>query len=79
MGLRYPSDRTVLQKPYRGFSRLDFDLPPNPSIDHLVPVILKYPRREESLEEESEPRSDRPALYRIVDMNLGESTSYALR
>jgi hypothetical protein len=37
-----------LQKPHRGFSRLAFDLPPNPSIDHLVEVILKYPRREES-------------------------------
>ena len=24
----------------KGFSRLAFDLPPNPSIDHLVPVIL---------------------------------------
>jgi hypothetical protein len=34
----------VLQKPHRGFSRLVFDLPPNPSIDHLVAVILKYPR-----------------------------------
>jgi hypothetical protein len=31
-----------------GFSRLVFDLPPNPSIDYLVAVILKYPRREES-------------------------------
>ena len=30
------------------FSRPIFDLPPNPSIDHLVAVILKYPRREES-------------------------------
>jgi hypothetical protein len=38
----------VLQKPHRGLSLLDFDLLPNPSIDHLVPVILKYPRREES-------------------------------
>ena len=30
------------------FSRPIFDLPPNPSIDHLVAVIMKYPRREES-------------------------------
>jgi hypothetical protein len=37
-----------IQEPHRGFSRLVFDLPPNPSIDHLVAVILKYPRREES-------------------------------
>jgi len=29
-GLRYPSNGRVLQKPYRGFSRLVFDLPPNP-------------------------------------------------
>ncbi len=40
--------KVVLQKRYRGLSRLVFDLPPNPSIDHLVAVILKYPRREES-------------------------------
>jgi hypothetical protein len=46
--LRYPSGEWVLQKPYRGFSCLVLDLPPNPSIDHLVGVILKYPRREES-------------------------------
>jgi hypothetical protein len=32
----------------QGFSRLVFDLLPNPSIDHLVSVILKCPRREES-------------------------------
>ena len=32
----------------QGISRLVFDLLPNPSIDHLVAVILKYPRREES-------------------------------
>src|SRR5215218_267300 len=38
----------VLRKPYRGLSPLVFDLPPNPSIDRLVAVILKYPRREES-------------------------------
>ena len=25
-GLRYPSDRSVPQKPYKGFSRLVFDL-----------------------------------------------------
>jgi hypothetical protein len=30
----------VLQKPYKGLSPLVFDHPPNPSIDHLVPVIL---------------------------------------
>ena len=36
------------QEPYRGLSPLIFDLLPNPSIDHLVAVILKYPRREES-------------------------------
>src|ERR687889_884018 len=33
---------------FQGISRLVFDLLPNPSIDHLVAVILKYPRREES-------------------------------
>ena len=33
---------------FQGISRLVFDLPPNPSIDRLVPVILEYPRREES-------------------------------
>jgi hypothetical protein len=38
----------VLEKPYKGLSPLVFDLPLNPSIDHLVAVILKYPRREES-------------------------------
>jgi hypothetical protein len=46
--LRYPSGRWVLQEPHRGLSPLVFDLPPNPSIDYLVPVILKYLRREES-------------------------------
>jgi hypothetical protein len=31
------------QKPYRGLLPLVFDLPPNPSIDHLVPMIhLEY-------------------------------------
>ena len=43
-----PSNRVMLQEPHRGFSRLVFDLPPNPSIDHLVAVILKYPRQDES-------------------------------
>ena len=38
----------VLEKPYKGLSPLVFDLLPNPSIDHLVAVILKYPRPEES-------------------------------
>ena len=46
--LPYQFEWGVLRKPHRGFSRLVFDLLPNPSIDHLVPVILKYPRREES-------------------------------
>jgi hypothetical protein len=40
--------RWVLQESHRGFSRPIFDLLPNPSIDHLVAVILKYPRPEES-------------------------------
>jgi len=40
-GLRYPSVELILQKPHRGLSCLVFDLLPNPSIDHLVPVILK--------------------------------------
>jgi hypothetical protein len=31
-----------------GFSCLAFDLPPNPSINHLVLVILKCPRRDDS-------------------------------
>jgi hypothetical protein len=43
-----PSNGSVLQERHRGFLRLVFDLPPNPTIDHLVAVILKYPRREES-------------------------------
>src|SRR5215207_2225566 len=43
-----PSNGEVLQERHKGFSRLVFDLLPNPSIDHLVSVILKYPRREES-------------------------------
>jgi hypothetical protein len=47
-GLRGDSNGEVLQKPLEGFSRLVFDLLPNPSIDHLVVVILKYPRPEES-------------------------------
>jgi hypothetical protein len=47
-GLRYRLEGLGLQESHRGFSRPIFDLPPNPSIDHLVPVILKYPRREES-------------------------------
>jgi hypothetical protein len=47
-GLRGDSNRRVLQNPHKGFSRLVFGLLPNPSIDHLVAVILKYPRREES-------------------------------
>jgi hypothetical protein len=38
--LRVDSNGRVLQKPYRGLSPLVFDLPPNPSIDSLVPVIL---------------------------------------
>ena len=42
------SSGEVLQEGHRGFSRLVFDHPPNPSIDHLVAVILEYPRREES-------------------------------
>jgi hypothetical protein len=37
----------VLEELHRAFSRLVFDLLPYHSIDHLVPVILKYPRREE--------------------------------
>jgi hypothetical protein len=41
-GLRCPSGM-VLQNPHRGFSRLIFDLPPNPSIDSLVPdILLEY-------------------------------------
>jgi hypothetical protein len=40
-----PMGRTP--EPSQGISRLVFDLPPNPSIDHFVAVILKYPRREE--------------------------------
>jgi hypothetical protein len=47
-GFRYPLEGSVLQESHRGFSRLVFDHPPNPSIDHLVLVILTYPRREES-------------------------------
>ena len=47
-GLRGYSNGGVLQNPHKGLSPLDFDLLPNPSIDHLVPVILKYPRREGS-------------------------------
>ncbi|HET6661114.1 MAG TPA: hypothetical protein VFH16_14455, partial [Rubrobacter sp.] len=49
-GLRYLLEGVggVLQESHRGFSFLVFDLPPSPSIDHLVAVILKYPRREES-------------------------------
>ena len=47
-GLRGDSNGEVPQEPHRGFSRPIFDLPPNPSIDHLVAVILKYPRGEES-------------------------------
>jgi hypothetical protein len=43
-----PPNARVLQEPHRGLSCLVFDLPPNPGIDHLVPVILKYLRREES-------------------------------
>jgi hypothetical protein len=42
-----PSNGEVLQESHRGWSTLIFDLPPNPSIDHLVAVILKFPRREE--------------------------------
>ena len=38
------SNVRVLQNPHKGFSRLVFDLLPNPSIDHLVAVILKYAR-----------------------------------
>jgi hypothetical protein len=34
--------------------------------------------RRVGLEDESEPRPDRPALYRIVDMNLGEFTFYEI-
>jgi hypothetical protein len=45
---RYPFLMGSLQEPHRGLSLLIFDLPPNPGIDHLVAVILKYPRREES-------------------------------
>ena len=43
-----PSNGEVLRVAQRGLSPLVFDLLPNPSIVHLVPVILKYPRREES-------------------------------
>ena len=39
-----PSNGEVLQERHRGFSSLIFDLLPNPSIYHLVAVILKYPR-----------------------------------
>jgi hypothetical protein len=52
-GLRYPFLWGVLQGPHRGLSPLIFALPPNSSIDHLVGVILKYPRREESGQRES--------------------------
>jgi hypothetical protein len=47
-GLRHPFNGKVLQEPHRGLSCLVFDLLPEPSIDHLVAVILKYPPREES-------------------------------
>jgi hypothetical protein len=47
-GLRGESNGTGTLEPHRGLSPLVFDLLPNPSIDHLVAVILKYPRREES-------------------------------
>jgi len=40
--------RWVLQEPQRGFSCLVFDLLPALASTHLVPVILKHPRREES-------------------------------
>jgi hypothetical protein len=39
--LRYLLEGEVLQESHRGISRPIFDLPPNPSIDHLAPVILK--------------------------------------
>jgi hypothetical protein len=39
-----PSNGAMLQEPHRGLSPLIFDLPPNPSIDDLVAVLLKYPR-----------------------------------
>ena len=42
------SNGEVPQEPHRGLSPLVFDLLPNPSFDHLVPVILMYPREEES-------------------------------
>jgi hypothetical protein len=42
------SNGEVLQEPRRGLSPLVFDLLPNPSIDHLVAVILKYPQGEET-------------------------------
>jgi hypothetical protein len=47
-GLRGVSNGGYFRNLTRGFSRLVFGLLPNPSIDHLVAVILKYPRREES-------------------------------
>jgi hypothetical protein len=46
--LRYLLEAWVLQETHRGFSFLVLDLFPNPSIDHLVAVIQKNPRREES-------------------------------
>jgi hypothetical protein len=42
-GLRYLLEGAGTPAESQGFSRLLFDLLPNPSIDHLVRVNLKYP------------------------------------
>ena len=67
----------VLQERHRGFSRLIFDLPPNPSIDHLVAVILKYPRREESGRRKSLNPGPIGQHYTGSYMNFGEFPFYA--
>jgi hypothetical protein len=63
----------ILQNPHRGFSCLVFDLLPNSSIDHLVAVILNYPRREEMGRRKGlNPWSNRLALYRTSYLDFGE-------
>jgi hypothetical protein len=47
-GLRYLIRRVGTPGESQGVLTPIFDLLANPSIDHLVAVILKYPRREES-------------------------------
>ena len=68
-----PSRVRVLQEGHRGFSRLVFDLPPNPSIDHLVPVILlEYDGylREDGVQATSEVSEDTATT--IVNVSSGD-------